>query len=71
MTNPSNAVKKPATGCGCGHVGSRCQEALRLHHAVVSADIRLGRAEDEIEAANAEFDRAEDAYRAHVGASNG
>lgn len=79
MTNPTNAVEKPEPGCGCdfaGTGGEMCPEALVLGEACVEVyrqwiRIRhtLGSAAPESSEAEAAYDAAARAYRAHVEAA--
>lgn len=67
MTNPSNAVEKPATGCGCNLKGKLCPEGERLYQATAAAWRRMRSGK----ALRAEYEQACEPYRAHVEASNG
>lgn len=75
MTNPSNAVEKPATGCGCGYgtppPDSECPVGENLWNAVLDAYQRYIRrwpdedASRELHAIR-DYRTTWEAWRAHV-----
>lgn len=78
MTNPSNAVEKPATGCGCkrnmyGKV-DMCPEGRRLSRVALQEAERATQMWGRCALSDEEwkdFDTAYHAWRAHIEASNG
>lgn len=80
MTNPTNAVEKPATGCGCQPAipaadGRWCEEGTRLWDAVLDAYQRYirrwpyGTGREELRATK-DYGAAWKAYRAHIEATS-
>lgn len=77
MTNPTNAVEKPATGCGCraqitpGDLGRMCPEAKRIAKKMSDALFRNAHTNEAHQQAYQEWLDARSEFQAHVEASNG
>lgn len=75
MTNPTNAVEKPATGCGCVIANTDasvlCPSGRRLHAATGEAWRRYEEASagDAVAYAWLDYKNAREAWRTHVEAA--